>query len=226
MQACVHCGKSGEFLTFDAVGLCQFCSPEHAPIIAEAMQGIADGAATRSKARKATHQLEHLRDSIDHCNALMAYPGLARHGFDPATLRAELEAVRTETVEQAIRDHWFAARERAKDAATHKGMVGPYAKAIANLQGLVDLLDDTSLIDKAVIVMRAERDALVFEDFYRLAQLAEQTGRKNKARDLYIEAVFWLRKDGTPDAYQEEKIALAEAQIERLGGRPKPKATA
>ncbi len=223
MQTCVHCGKSGDFLTFDAVGLCQFCAPQHAPIIAEALQGIADGAGTRAKERRAERQLEHLRDSIGHCEALLAYPGLKSQGFDPVVLRAELEAVRTETVEQAIRDHWFVARERAKDAATHKGMVGPYAKAIQKLQGLIDLVDDATVIEKAVVVMRAERDALVFEDFYRLAQLAEQTGRKNRARDLYIEAVFWLRKDGTPDAFQEDKIAMAEAQIERLGGRPKPK---
>jgi hypothetical protein len=82
------------------------------------------------------------------------------------------------------------------------------------------LLDDASAIDRAVTVLRAERDALVFEDLFRQAQLAEQQGRKSKARDLYVEAVFLLRRDGTPDTDQAERITLAETQIERLGGRP------
>lgn len=220
MPACIHCQADNQFLTYDALGLCHHCSPQHAPVIAEAIEGLAEAAASRTRARKAAVQLESIRESLDHCHVLQAYGGLRLEGIDAARLRSELEIVRTETVEQTIRDHWLEARERAKDATTHKGMAGPYARAIAELQELTDLLDDTSLIDKAVIVLRAERDALVFEDFYRQAQLAEQQGRKNRARDLYIEAAFWLRKDGTPDAYQSDKIELAEKQIERLGGRP------
>jgi len=133
---------------------------------------------------------------------------------------ADLEKVRTETVEQAIRGEWFDARERAKDSAGMSGIMEAYGDAIERLQDLLDLLDDASLIDKAVVVLRAERDGLVFESIYRKGQLAEQTGKPNKAKEHYIEAVFWLRKDGTPDSYQAEKIELAEKQIERLGGRP------
>lgn len=99
-------------------------------------------------------------------------------------------------------------------------MVSSYASAIESLQSLADYLDDVSVIDKAVIVMRAERDALVFNDIYKAAQLAEAQGRKKRALDLYISAVFWLQKDGTPDTYQTEMLASAERQIERLGGGP------
>ena len=222
MAECISCKQSSQFLTYDVLGLCHHCSPQHAPVIAEAIQGVSSAAAQRTRARKAADRLESLRSSIEHCQVLQQYPGLRLEGIDPAKLRADLETVRTETVEQAIRDHWYEARERSRDAATHKGMTGPYAKAIAGLQELTELLDDASVVEKAVIVLRAERDALVFEDLFRNAQLAEQQGRKKRARDLYIEAAFWLRKDGTPDEYQTQKIELAETQIHRLGGRPKP----
>lgn len=222
MAACIHCKTENQFLTFDALGLCHQCSPDHAPIIAEAIEGIASGAAERAKARRSAQQLELLRDSIDHCRTLQRYSGLRLEGIDPGRLMTELEQVRTETVEQAIRTAWFDARERAKDASTPKGLMTPYGNAVETLQDLMDLVDDVSVIEKAVVVLRAERDTLVFEDVYRSAQLAEQQGRKNRARDLYIEAVFLLTKDGTPDTYQTDKIALAEKQIERLGGRPNP----
>ncbi len=220
MAACIHCKTESQFLTFDALGLCHNCSPDHAPIIAEAIGAIASVAAVRAKARRSAQQLELLRQSIDHCRTLQRYDGLRIEGIDPARLMAELEQVRTETVEEAIRTAWYDARERAKDASTAKGVISTYGKAVSALQDLMDLMDDTTLIDKAVLVLRAERDALVFEDVYRSAQLAEQQGRKNRARDLYIEAVFLLKKDGTPDTYQTDKIDLAEKQIERLGGRP------
>lgn len=219
MPACIHCQANSQFLTYDALGLCHHCSPQHAPIIAGAIQGVSEAAASRTRARKGADQLEALRESLGHCDVLQAYAGLRLEGIDPAKLRSELEQMRTETVEQAIRDHWSEARERARDAASAKGMAGSYSKAISRLQDLAGHVDDASVIEKAVIVLRAERDGLVFEDLVRQAQLAEQQGRKNRARDLYIEAVFQLRKDGTPDAYQNDKIELAEKQIERLGGR-------
>ncbi len=220
MATCIHCQASSQFLTYDALGLCHHCSPQHAPVIAEAIQGVSVSAAARTKARTAAAQLEALQSSFEHCSTLERYAGLRIDGAEPVRLRSELEAIRTETVEQAIRDHWLEARERARDATTPKAMAAPYGKAISKLQDLAGLLDDASAIDHAVIVLRAEKDALVFEDLFRQAQLAEQQGRKSKARDLYVEAVFLLRKDGTPDADQVEKIALAEKQIERLGGRP------
>jgi hypothetical protein len=220
MATCIHCQATSQFLTYDALGLCHHCSPQHAPVLAEAIQGISASAAARTKARTAAAQLEALQSSFEHCAVLEGYSGLQIEGADPAKLRSELEAIRTQTVEQAIQDHWSEARERARDATTPKAMAAPYGKAISKLQDLAGLLDDASAIDRAVTVLRAERDALVFEDLFRQAQLAEQQGRKSKARDLYVEAVFLLRRDGTPDTDQAERITLAETQIERLGGRP------
>jgi hypothetical protein len=224
MPTCIHCGTSSDLLTYDTLGLCHHCSPEHAPVIAGAMQGIADAAADRAKKRKAKLRLEALQVSIEHCDTLLAYPRLQLNGINPQSLRGELETIRAEIVEQAIRDQWFEARERAKDAGTYKKMYGSYAGAVKDLQDLMDYVDDASTLEKAVIVLRAERDALVFETICRDAQLAEQQGRATAARNLYIEAAFELRKDGTPDAYQVEKLEYAEKQIARLGGRPKPKA--
>ncbi len=220
VPACIHCGQDSQYLTYDAWGLCHQCAPDHAPVIAQAVGGIAGGAEARSKARRSSAQLELLRDSIDHCRVLQRYPALRLEGVDPARLMADLEKVRTETVEEAIRGEWFDARERARDSAGTSGIMEPYGDAVERLQDLLDLVDDTSLIDKAVVVLRAERDGLVFESIYRKGQLAEQMGKPRKAREHYIEAVFWLRKDGTPDSYQADKIELAEKQIERLGGRP------
>lgn len=222
MPTCIHCGTSSDLLTYDTLGLCHHCSPEHAPVIAGAMQGIADAAADRAKKRKATQRLEALQVSIEHCDTLLAYPRLQLDGINPQSLRGELHAIRSGIIEQAIRDEWFKARERAKDAGTNRGRVAAYGKAVEGLQGLVDYVDDASTLEKAVVVLRAERDALVFESICREAQLYEEQGRKTDALNLYIEAAFELRKDGTPDAYQAEKLEFAEKQIERLGGRPTP----
>ena len=222
MAACIHCSTTSDLLTYDELGLCHHCSPDHAPIIAAAMQGITDAAADRTKKRGASQRLEALQESIAHCDALLAYPRLQLNGINPQSLRGELETIRSEIVEQAIRDQWFEARERAKDAGTYKRMFGSYAGAVKCLQDLMDYVDDASTLEKAVIVLRAERDALVFETICRDAQLAEQQGRKAAARNLYIAAAFELRQDGTPDGYQAEKLEYAEKQIERLGGRPKP----
>jgi hypothetical protein len=220
MPTCIQCKTDSNLLTYDAFSLCHHCSPDHAPVIAEAVGGVVRAAEKRAKARKPEIQLELLRDSIEHCRALQRYPELKIEGIQPARLMADLEKAREETVEQAIRDAWFTARERAKDSGTYKMMLAPYAKAVAAIQGLMDFVDDASVLDKAVIVLRAERDALVFETICRDAQLAEQQGKKARARDLYIEAAFQLGRDGTPDAYQAEKLELAEQQIKRLGGRP------
>ncbi|WP_439574400.1 hypothetical protein [Phreatobacter sp.] len=220
MTACIHCGTASQFLTYDSLGLCHHCSAEHAPVIAAAIQGIAAATERRTRARRVEDQLAAISQSMDHCRTLQSYSGLSFQGIDAAALMAELEQVRTDTIEQSVRDHWFEARERARDATTPNAMSRPYARAIERLQALKDIVDDASVIEKAVIVLRAERDALVFEDFVRQARLAEQQGRAGRARDLYIEAVFWLRNDSTPDAYQADRIAQAEEQIERLGGRP------
>lgn len=217
MATCIHCKESSQFLTYDALSLCHHCSGVHGPIIRAALDGIAKEAAARVKARTAVARLQSVGRSVAHCEALMAYPELKLEGIQPAGLMAELDLVRSETVDEAIREHWGAARERARDATTPKAMTGAYAKAIEKLQDLTDLIENSAAIDAAISAMRAERDALGFQALVHQAQMAEQQGRPKRAKDLYIEALFLLKREGTPDAVHAARIAQAEAQIARLG---------
>lgn len=219
MATCIHCKTSSQFLTYDALSLCHHCAPVQGPVIRRALEGISTESAVRLKARNAAARLESLGRAMEHCQVLMAYPDLRLEGLQPAGLMAELEQLRTETVDEAIREHWTAARERARDAASPKGMATPYARAIKTLQDLGDLVEDHGPIDRAIAAMRAERDALGFQALAQQARMAEQQGRAKRARDLYIEALFVLKKEGTPDPVHAERIAAAEAEIARLGGR-------
>ena len=49
--------------------------------------------------------------------------------------------------------------------------------------------------------------------------MAEQQAKPKRAKELYIEALFALKREGAPDPAHAERIAQAEAQIARLGGQ-------
>ncbi len=222
MATCIHCQASSQFLTYDALGLCHHCSPQHAPVIAGAIAGIAAEAGDRHRQLVAEKQLASLETSIAHCKVLLRYPALSVEGAKADELMNELRGLVTEALENGIRHHWLSARELAGDYRGVGEKVDVYAKGISRVQDLASFVEDATLVTKAVTVMRAERDAIVFEVLFKKAQLAEAKGNKKRAKELYIEAEFALKKDATPDAHQSELIDYAEKQIERLGGRPKP----
>ncbi|WP_163361005.1 hypothetical protein, partial [Escherichia coli] len=77
-----------------------------------------------------------------------------------------------------IRVQWFAARERVKDLRGSGDRLNAYASAIERIQALMAHVDDVSLIEKAVMVMRAERDKLAFDQLFDRPELAEAKGQR------------------------------------------------
>ncbi|MGL4284703.1 MAG: hypothetical protein ACRCVA_00055 [Phreatobacter sp.] len=220
MPTCSVCHKTNQFLRIEAFGVCSDCYPEHGPIIRDAVAGIVQEAEYRVGVKRTDLQLESIARSIAHCAALRHYGVLPGVDADPAILAGELEAARTAILEDAIRGYWFAARERVKDLRTPGDRLNAYTSAIERIQALMAHVDDVGIIEKAVMVMRAERDKLAFGQLFERAELAEAKGQRTKARDLYIEAAFSLAKDVTPDEFQEDLRAKVEAKINQLGGRP------
>ncbi|QCI67741.1 hypothetical protein [Phreatobacter stygius] len=220
MPTCSLCKSTNQFLRIEAYGICSDCYPAHGPVVEAAVAGILREAEYRTGVKRAELQLESVARSIEHCNALRRYGVLPGIDADPDTLTVELETLRTGILEEAIRTHWFAARERFKDLRSPGDKLEAYSGAIERLQRLRDHVDDASVIEKAVVVMRAERDKLAFGMVWEKAELAEAKGQTKKARELYIEAAFSLAKDVTPDGFQDELRAKVEAKIRQLGGRP------
>lgn len=220
MPTCSVCQKTNQFLRIEAYGVCSDCYPEHGPVIREAVAGIVQEAEYRVGVKRTDLQLDSVARSITHCEALRRYGVLPGVDVDPAILAGELEAARTAIIEDVIRAQWFAARERVKDLRGQGDKLNAYTSAIERIQALMAHVDDVALIEKAVMVMRAERDKLAFDQLFDRAELAEAKGQRAKARDLYIEAAFSLAKDVTPDEFQADLRAKVEAKISQLGGRP------
>lgn len=220
MPTCAICKKTNQFLRIEAFGVCSDCYPAHGGAIQQAIEGIAQEATVRDRLKDSGRKLDSISRSLEHCQALTAFgalPGLEA----TAQLPAELEAMRTGIVEDEIRDAWFWARERFKDLRQASARLDAYSGAISRVQDLLPHLPDGALVEKAVIVMRAERDRLAFELTYNKAQLAETKGKKARALELYIEAAFHLAHDMTPDAYQTELRERVEAKIRSMGGEPR-----
>lgn len=112
VQTCVQCGTTSQFLTWDTLSFCHHCAPDHSAKVVSAIDGIASEADVRPSMRDAKRQLASIERSVEHCRSLLEYPRLRIDGLDPQKLLGELEQIRTDVVEQAIRDHWFRARER------------------------------------------------------------------------------------------------------------------
>ena len=79
-------------------------------------------------------------------------------------------------------------------------------------------LDDTADIKEAETKIRQEMDGVRLRMEIERAQKLAFKGQKKRACEAYLDALFLLRTDATPDDQQRDTAAKIEAAIKELGG--------
>lgn len=220
MAQCVICDSKGWLLSVDRYGMCEECAEQSRQEIRVHVKAISSAL---NQAKSSSYHpiiFNKLGSAENSCRALLQYDRLGIKIFETSVQEflENLRASRPALVEQAIQGLVEAARQKAQDSATDVGKLGGYAKAIDAVQRLREEIEDESVIDAAIIAIRAERDALKAKLLCRKAEVQLAKNKKSKALDHYIEAYMALKHDGTDDLLQGDLLAGIGGKITELGG--------
>lgn len=224
MATCKLCDKSGWLLRVSAEDLCRECQPVYELDIRERGRVIESSVDIISKSKNLGTILSRIALVLEHLNALHEYEerGIPTLSTPPSEGIKKCKATKSEAVVSHFREQLVTARQKAKNATTLAGHIGPLSKIIEGLTKYRTELDDLTELEALETDVQTEICTNTADFYIEAGQKAEFKGQKKKALDQYLEALFALRHDVIDDALQQDRIKEVEGRILALGSEVPP----
>ena len=164
--------------------------------------------------------LSRLKVAIDATHQLRCYEerGIPTLESPPSETIHTIQSGRQTIVLEWIGKELANARSKSQAATTPAGKTRPYSKLLEHFNMIYAELDDTADIKEAETKIRQEMDGVRLRMEIERAQKLAFKGQKKRACEAYLDALFLLRTDATPDDQQRDAAAKIEAAIKELGG--------
>ena len=153
---------------------------------------------------------------------LLRYEERGIHSTNPPPFIRKIASGRRDAVLRWIDSELSAARAKSAAATTPAGKTRGYSKLLEGTHAIYAEVGHAEEMKAAEIKVRREMDCVRLKvEIDRVGKLACR-GRKKRACDAYLDALYLLRGDSTPDEEQQAGIDPIEAKITELGGEVLP----
>ena len=221
MAKCRLCQKSGWFLSLNKVGICATCEPAYIESVESCVRVIEQSLKIAGSTKRLDTMLSRYGTALDACRQLRRYEErgietLSTH--HPSEVMRDIRQERLDRVEEWLDDQLLAARVKSQAATTASATVRPYSKLLEKMGDIYTELPDVASVEEIEVRIRREMDSVRLKAEIDRAEKLAFKGQKKRACEAYLDALYLLRTDSTPDEEQATEIAMVESKIRKLGG--------
>ena len=226
MAKCRMCNESGWFLSTNEKGLCEQCETTWQIEVPRRIQIIEQSLEIATNTKNLNTLLSRFNVALSACYELGGYEHRSIPTTEPSPniLAKNIRLKREKMILIWIRRELDQARRKSKAATTPTSKTRPYGKLLESI-GIVyeELGNDVSAVGNEEAQVRKEMDATRISIEIERAQKLAFKGDNKRALAAYLDALFLLHSDSTPDDQQQEEIAKIHTAIKELGGEiPQP----
>lgn len=218
MATCPYCNKSSWFLSLTKDGVCKDCLPIVALNVSSLANVITSSEEVIESSKNISTKLSRCQVILKRLEDLAPYEskGITTISPPPSALIQIYKKKYDQIILDEIKDKLEEAEQKSQVATSYKTKEAFYQKVISKIYELKGDLTDKSLLDNFELKTKIAINRIKLEGFVDEAKKAEFKGRKKKALDQYLEALYLVRNDQFDDKKQANIIAFLEKKIKEL----------
>ncbi|UEX79755.1 hypothetical protein [Sediminicurvatus halobius] len=220
MAKCKLCKRSGWFLGKDKDGICTKCQKKVNPQKSEVMRLLDEYTEHIRNSKKLDTTLFYYKLGLMALENLKMFEDRGISTIDPPPSQAiqEWREERAKKVLEPLNTQRILARSKSENAITVSGKIEPFSKVLEQVTEYQIQFEDIDELQEFEHEVRKEIADTIAHAHLHEAEKAEFKGQNKKALEIYLEALFSIRKDNVPDDEQSQLIEKIESKIEHLGG--------
>lgn len=218
MPKCINCSKKGWFLEVSNDGFCRQCFDEVRPVIESLCRSVISNSKAGDRSTVTKARLTKYFLAEDAANRLIEFDkkGVPTLTTPPSEVAQSIRTIAQSLIATEIDDCIYQAKQATIDGSTDTQKLSGFSKSIKRLDALMEFTDDVTELEIAIQNLRCARDNFSAKLKIENADLLCAQGKERRAKDLLIEALHTMERDGTPDEDQLHLIQDVEKRLEQL----------